>query len=286
MIAIGPLIAEISSGGISVKALSSNTIVGMVKESDSSHYSMKLHPHTSSSEYHIRNEKEYLDAVFGMRASSCLGDAGSGLSQAFKNNEPTHVIHSALAWLTCANSADPWGGFWKHFPRVNEITNLEDPIDINELGIQWLREDLSKTSGHIMNKFFPKGLLENIQSPDDNLNNANILTSIEKISSFRRKFEKDELDEQLLEMTKVIKKRLEAAQEDGDEFTSGLLGYVASRTNDGTMAIPNMIEQMTIESATVVGIDTEAETQTIEGRNLGEAFEGSYRPTRLTTDNE
>lgn len=105
---------EGNSTSMSISLLSLPALFGHAQEDSNTLY---VHPHSSGIS---------ITTPFAS-ARACLGEATALLYNAAKVADIKTVIYSILIWVRSANSADPWGRRYIHFPKENQcIFNTEE----------------------------------------------------------------------------------------------------------------------------------------------------------------
>ena len=99
-----------------------------------------IHPHTQSIDYGniVTNRTSqqskwdlFKQKCFNKYTYACLGEASPALYKAHQTGDIKTAIYAALTWLKSANSADAWGKYWKHFPRLADV-NLDKSINTED----------------------------------------------------------------------------------------------------------------------------------------------------------
>ena len=87
------------------------------------HYSgtMKPYPHTGGTGYDNGSVRDWWNYV---RANQvvCMGDLNDSVYRAFRQNSPQSIALATLGFLQSVRKDDAYGQFYKHFPKVSEVS--------------------------------------------------------------------------------------------------------------------------------------------------------------------
>jgi hypothetical protein len=121
----GPYVLRVKQNSIQIALAYPSSIHGFNSQSLNIH----IHPHASSATL-----KTFLDSfnngnsqIFRF-SNCCLGEASSLLYKAFEKNDLKIIVISALTWVKNANSADPWGRNYIHFPKYQDFIKGAQPL--------------------------------------------------------------------------------------------------------------------------------------------------------------
>lgn len=118
----GPYIVKCRAGSLKIRLKDYKSFYGFKDNTHS--FSYYVHPHASSSSL---LSVDYRNA--------CLGEASSLLYSAFKKNDISLIILSAMLWVRSTNSSDAWGKNYVYFQPYEEYleeSNSSGDFEINQ----------------------------------------------------------------------------------------------------------------------------------------------------------